>query len=184
MKWKFRKLSTDEVEKGNIIKKINNLISNLNDNNYHEKSLNKICDGLWLGNHDCARNYNKITTKNIHCIINVTPNLPNYFDNIQYYNINIIDNDACNNQILHFLENGANIIHNALENNKNILVHCKRGHHRSASVVAFYLMKYKSKSLYDSIFHIKNCRRTAFSKFTCILNSLIDYESSKLLKYQ
>jgi len=77
------------------------------------------------------------------------------------------------------IEQGADAINKAVSENSIVLVHCKRGHHRSATIVAFYLMKYKNMSLVDAIFFIKKSRPTAFRKMTCMLETLIWFENNK-----
>jgi len=74
------------------------------------------------------------------------------------------------------LNEGADIIDYAQKMGKAILVHCKRGHHRSASIVVFYLMKYQGMSLVDAICMVKAKRPTAFARETCLLRTLIQIE--------
>jgi protein-tyrosine phosphatase len=53
-------------------------------------------------------------------------------------------------------------IHNALQKNNKVLVHCFAGSQRSCAVVACYLIKYYKMNVEQAIQYIKNKRPIAF----------------------
>lgn len=53
-------------------------------------------------------------------------------------------------------------IHEQIQNNNTVVVHCLAGQQRSATVVAGYLMRYKKLTLMDSIKFTRNKRNEAF----------------------
>lgn len=162
-----------------IHKNLNHIMKHFSEKKGTETDVNFIMNKLWLGNWKSAYNYHFINAEQIRHIINVTANIPNRFRFIKYTNLPITDIDACYTDMLFILEKGADVIHHAMQTNQPVLVHCKRGHHRSASVIAFYLMKYHNMKLLDAIYIIKQCRPTSFRRMTCTLQTLIRYEVSK-----
>lgn len=158
-----------------LVNKINNIIMAGTKNDKFEEDANLIINNLWLGNYMAAHNLEFITAKKIGHIINVTDDIPNKFLFIDYTKYPVKDLEACQKNLFKIIENGANIIHNSLLSNKAVLVHCKRGHHRSASIVAFYLVKYCKVSLIDAVRFIKNIRPSAFRRMNCMLKTLVIY---------
>ena len=83
------------------------------------------------------QNIDNLKNNNIGYIINATRHLKNYHHDkdIKYLKVFIRDNDI-------YIENFKwlkifNFFEEAVNNNKNILIHCKRGHRRSATIVLY-----------------------------------------------
>lgn len=178
--WEFKKLVGKELKMAELIKQINSLIVEYPVNRAIEINADEILRNVWLGNALAAKDIDFIKNKKINYIINVTNDIPNQFQFINYTVIPMKDIDACHQDLLRLMQIGASVINQAILKNEPILVHCKRGHHRSASVLALYLMEYQNLSLFDSIKLIKNIRPTAFSRMSCMLKALILYEFSVL----
>ena len=104
-----------------------------------------IIDNIYLGNAYNSSNYLVIKNNNIKYVVNVTKELPNYYENndINYYRIPISDN--CEYHISSHIQNVIDFIEQSQKNNNgNILIHCYMGSSRSASIVLAYLVyKYK-----------------------------------------
>jgi hypothetical protein len=183
--WGFTYLNDKTaISQGNIIKDVNNLLHKYSRDylNSNENDADIILTNLWLGNATAAGSNDFIKRANIKHIINITTNIPNHFDDIEYHNFPIQDIDMCSINYDHMIEmydKAADVIYNTLKSNANIFVHCKQGHHRSASVIAYYLMKYHSMSLLSAIKYIKRKRPSAFCRFTCMLRALVIYEYSR-----
>ena len=176
---RFDVLSKKDVITGEITKNINNLITKFPTNDRPEPDATMILSGIWLGNCIAAHDSNFVRSKNIKYIINATDVVPNKFQSITYVKFSIRDDDACQENLLESINYCADIIHKAKSENNAILIHCKKGHHRSAAIVAFYLMKYHNISLIDAVYMIKSFRPTTFVRMTCMLKSLICYQASK-----
>lgn len=177
---------SDKIVEKEIFRKINRIISPIYATpKKPELDANRIIIGnytkLWLGNMNAAKNYDFIVGCGIKNIINVTTDIPNYFPFVEYLTLPIKDQDACRYNLLNVLEAGADYINKCISKNSSILIHCKRGHHRSASIIAYYLMKYRHYSLENAILLIKSYRATTFRKMTCILKILIKYEYQRCL---
>ena len=177
--WYFDNLSMKEIKLGEIIKNINNLITNFPANNQPEADATMILNNIWLGNCISAHDYRFIRGKKIKYIINATDDISNKFpSNVTYINFFLHDDDACKLNFMDEINYCADIIHKAVSENSTILIHCKRGHHRSASIVAYYLMKYHNMTLMDAIYLIKSLRPTTFMRMTCMVKTLICYQNS------
>ncbi len=151
--WSFHQLNDSDKILGELHQRINNIITNSKANS--ESDVTLIKDGLWLGNWNISQDLNFLDKCNISAVINVSPIVGRNFKNIKYHTIPIKDSLACEKDIYHILECGADTIHDLINRGETILVNCKRGHHRSASIVAFYLMKYCGMTLVEAVAYIK-----------------------------
>lgn len=139
----------------------------------------EIIPKLWLGDMNSAHNEKFIKTNNIKYIINITPDIENKFKNVRYIRIPLRDKDVCERDIGYakikkMFDQTSDFIHNAVKKD-NILIHCKRGHHRSASLIVAYLMKYKDISYIDAMVYINNIRPCALRRKTCLGSHLLNY---------
>ncbi len=132
---------------------------------------------IYLGSSFNAANKSMLNKHNIKYIINITAEINNYYPNdITYVNYKMYDNNK--ETILHFLEDSYKKIKQFQQNNDgNILIHCFMGASRSATLVAYYLIRefnidpyyaYKllkkrrklvnpTKLLYNDLKRIKKC---------------------------
>lgn len=170
----------EDVKYGKYLKQINSLIVRLTDNYVVEPNASLIYLNIWLGNLNAAHDQFFINATQIKSIVNVCDKVPNFFNFVQYVHYPLSDKDACYQQLLYVFDQCAEIIHQSMVRNESILVHCKKGHHRSAAIVAYYLMKYQNMSLVDVIVLIKKNRPAAFRRMTCMLNVLIKYDLTRI----
>jgi protein-tyrosine phosphatase len=100
-----------------------------------------IKNNIYLGSSFNAANKSMLDKHNIKYIINITAEINNYYPNdITYVNYKMYDNNK--ESILHFLEDSYKKIKQFQQNNDgNILIHCFMGASRSATLVAYYLMR-------------------------------------------
>ncbi len=141
------------------------------------KDNNEIIENLYIGCHDTVKKY----SNNFDVIINVTPNIPFYGTNKYKYRIPVLDNLSMSSCISLFLYSKRiiPIIHKHLQHKSKVLVHCRAGMQRSATLVAIYLMMYYNMSLDGSIKYIKNKRTIAFLLFPHFFHTLHMVESFK-----
>lgn len=146
----------------------------------YEHDVNKIINGLYLGNNESSYDNKFLFEYKITHIIRVMKESIENNKNITYIHIPIEDEKICsiyNSDINGLLDFTSNLIHKLLLNkNNNILVHCKKGHHRSAVIVAAFLMKYLKMSLNDSIACINNMRICALTRDSCMVKGLKNYD--------
>jgi protein-tyrosine phosphatase len=153
-----------------------------------EEDVTEIIPHLWLGNEKSSHCKKFLNKYNIKHIIRVLPNKENthskkrVYGNVSYLNIPIVDSDTCFKDLYEFFESTNNYIHRALNNNEPVLVHCKRGHHRSASVIAAYLIKHLNIHHNRAVWYINYIRPCALRRDTCITRGLYNYYAQLVSK--
>lgn len=115
-----------------------------------------IIDNIYLGSAYNASNYGQLQNLNIGSIINMTNDVSNHFpDDFKYEKYGLEDNNQDN--IEEYLLKTYNFIINN-QKDKNILIHCKMGASRSATIVLFYLMNNYKMSMNKALDFLKNKR--------------------------
>lgn len=134
--------------------------------------IDKIIDQIYIGNYDDANNPEILNKYCINFLINCTKN-NNIFGNIEYFQI-LID-DPPSEKDINYINNNflsiTNYIDNKIKNKFNILIYCKRGMQRSATIVAIYLM------IKFNLDYQKACNFIKSKRQLCFFGS-INYESS------
>uniref|UniRef100_A0A6C0CCD6 Tyrosine specific protein phosphatases domain-containing protein n=1 Tax=viral metagenome TaxID=1070528 RepID=A0A6C0CCD6_9ZZZZ len=172
--WEFVKNPNTEYYR--TMRIINDLICQLNylsDKIHREPNATHILNNIWLGNMEAACDFNFVTKNKIMDIMNVTPDGFDNFGFITYHRYPIKDENINKNLAHRALDTGAAIIHKCVRENRPILIHCKRGHHRSATIIMYYLMKYLSFDLSQAIIFIKRKRPKSFRRVTHFLQFLV-----------
>lgn len=118
-------------------------------------SADEVIPGLWIGNEEASQSRDFLKKANISAIVNATKYIPNKYPlEIDYYQIsindpgfipfnNLYDFDQEDNMImLKNLPFVVDFIHKHLQQKQNVLVHCRAGIQRSATVVLAYLITY------------------------------------------
>lgn len=140
---------------------------------YIEPPMDEISRNIWLGGIESAHDLNSLQSHNIKYIVNCTPDIENKFlSEIKYFNIPINDNRICDvslyEEMITIIIKSFKFIDEAIDNNIGVLIHCKRGHHRSANILLFYLVyKYNISYLY-ALYKINKIRHHALVRNTCI----------------
>jgi len=141
------------------------------------KVYNKLCDfklipnqnliepNLWLGDFRSSLDKDFIEKNNIKLIINLSKNL-NFvdLDNVEKYRVAIHDNRSHESDvgmISHFPEVYKKMDY-YLKAKKGVLVHCRAGMQRSATIVALYLMKKRNLDFENAKKFIRSKRCIAF----------------------
>jgi protein phosphatase slingshot len=114
---------------------------------------------IYLGSSFNAANKSMLDKHNIKYIINITAEINNYYPNdITYVNYKMYDNNK--ETISYFLEDSYRKIKEFQQNNDgNILIHCFMGASRSATLVAYYLMREFNIEPYDAYRLLKKRRK-------------------------
>lgn len=144
---------------------------------YPENDVDEVYPNLWLGNYNAAINKPFLDQYKIKYIITVMDNFdPSYiYHNITYITIPIKDSDICSINMVRMMDLTSDLIYRILKKKVPVLVHCKRGHHRSATIVAAFLIKYLKMSHHSAISYINNLRGCALRRKTCMAQWLFKY---------
>ena len=135
----------------------------------------EIIPKLYIGNMYTARNKFFMEEKNIGAVLNMTPDVPNFFSSphshIEYARCNVKDSQAREDSenMYKYFPFIVNFIHkNLVLDQKNVLVHCHAGIQRSASAVAAYLMKTLKCTPDTAVKFIVSKRKIAFKEGTAV----------------
>ena len=133
----------------------------------------RIFDDLFLGSEWNASNLEELERNGIGHILNVTREIDNFFpDQFDYLNIRVYDDEAT--ELLKHWDRTYKYIRRALEDGSKVLVHCKMGVSRSASVVIAYAMKARHWDLPQALQHVKD-RRACVKPNTSFMQQLEIY---------
>lgn len=151
-----------------------------------EHDADMILPNLWLGNKKASQDEEFLKRNNIKYILSVIDESPNIKNNTMHHWIKIKDAEVCDdkfkNEMLLQIDNAVNFINLGLSNNCGVLVHCKRGHHRSANMIVMFMMKYLNIGYLPAIIYINKIRPTAMVRKTCVNKWVLHYYSQFLIK--
>ena len=117
----------------------------------------RIFDHLYLGSEWNASNLEELECNGIGHILNVTREIDNFFPaQFDYLNVRVYDDEAT--ELLKHWDRTFKYIRRACESGSKVLVHCKMGVSRSASVVIAYAMKDKDWDLAEALQYVKEKR--------------------------
>jgi hypothetical protein len=125
----------------------------------HTESWSRVIPGLFIGNINSALDQSFLINKRIRAVIDLTNSshqtkLPR---TIKAYKISI--EDTASAKITPYLKHTFDFITEMLEKNVSVLVFCRAGISRSATIVIYYLMRRYKISYYDAYRFLKGKRR-------------------------
>ena len=140
---------------------------------------NEIIPNLYIGNYESLKQF-----KYFHTIINCTKNIPFPISiNISKMRVAIDDDKSETEHLLQLAPAVLEFIHNSLQQNKKVLVHCHAGMQRSCAIVAMYLMKYykinnQRMAPTNAILYIRSKRPIAFQPVPTFEHAMQTYYTS------
>jgi dual specificity MAP kinase phosphatase len=117
----------------------------------------KIIDNLYLGDEFDSQNRESFSALNIKAVINVTPDLPNSFEDEGVVYLRLPITDSMNEDISKFFQTTWEFIETHIKNG-SVLVHCRAGISRSATIVIAYLMKKQRTDCHSTLEFVRNSR--------------------------
>ncbi|CAK1552017.1 unnamed protein product [Leptosia nina] len=134
----------------------------------------EIFDHVYLGSEWNASNLEELQRNGVRHILNVTREIDNFFPGMfDYLNIRVYDDDKTD--LLKHWDNTYKYINKARNEGSKVLVHCKMGISRSASVVIAYAMKAFNWNFDKALKHVK-AKRSCIKPNTNFLNQLETYQ--------
>ncbi|XP_050075373.1 uncharacterized protein LOC126562794 [Anopheles maculipalpis] len=117
----------------------------------------EIFDHVYLGSEWNASNLEELQRNGVHHILNVTREIDNFFPGLFHYcNVRVYDDEKTD--LLRHWDNTFKFISRAKMEGSKVLVHCKMGISRSASVVIAYAMKANGWNFEHALRHVKEKR--------------------------
>eukprot|EP00759_Apiculatamorpha_spiralis_P013379 PhF_6_TR20017/c0_g1_i3/m.29239 len=125
-----------------------------------ECDMDVISDNLHLGSMRCTSRPDLLRSRGIVCVVNAS-NSPVLLPGLDVLAVDLKDDDSCSPRSLHgVLKRCHDFISDALNGNRPVLVFCKRGISRSATIVATYLMARDRISWVTALERVKSRRRS------------------------
>uniref|UniRef100_A0A1Q3EZW5 protein-serine/threonine phosphatase n=2 Tax=Culex tarsalis TaxID=7177 RepID=A0A1Q3EZW5_CULTA len=114
----------------------------------------EIFDHVYLGSEWNASNLEELQRNGVRHILNVTREIDNFFPGMfDYFNVRVYDDEKTD--LLKHWDNTFKYISRAKMEGSKVLVHCKMGISRSASVVIAYAMKANNWDFDQALRHVK-----------------------------
>lgn len=134
----------------------------------------EILEYLYLGSEWNASNLEELKDKGVGHILNVTREIDNFYPgHFKYFNIRVYDDEAT--EMLKHWDKTYKYIAQAREQGSKVLVHCKMGISRSASVVIAYVMKANDWNLEQALEFVRT-RRSCIKPNSGFLKQLETYQ--------
>ncbi|XP_051953737.1 dual specificity protein phosphatase 22-A isoform X2 [Xyrauchen texanus] len=118
--------------------------------------MNKVVDGLYLGNIRDSENRDSLSRHGITHILSVCNNAKPVFEDMTYLCINAAD--ASNQNLSQHFKESIHFIHECRLNGGSCLVHCLAGVSRSTTMVVAYLMTVTSYGWEECLTAVKAVR--------------------------
>ncbi|KAL0235683.1 hypothetical protein GEMRC1_002265 [Eukaryota sp. GEM-RC1] len=123
--------------------------------------MSQITDSIFISGEEPAGNNEMLKENNITHVLNLAPQVcdpkSNHFDFLsRYLSINIADSP--NEDFIPLILRTSTFIHDAVQSNGRVLVHCHQGVSRSCSAVIAYLMMTKQRSFSDCFQDVREKR--------------------------
>ena len=144
------------------------------------KCATEIVPNLWIGDDKSYCNKKFLVEAGIKFIINCTKDIPENGCGIENIRINVDDKPSIshaedNETMYNSLSSCVEYVHQRLGKGQGVLVHCRAGKQRSASVVAAYLIKYGEVDVDKAVYYIRTKRPIAFTPMNNFLAALKKY---------
>jgi hypothetical protein len=106
---------------------------------------------LWIGDKKALRTREWLQSRSISALVNVTADLPNVHDGLDYHTLQCEDTEAAAQVLDAALDTTLAQIESWLTKGRNVLVHCHAGRSRSATIVLAHLMSRRRIPLVEAL---------------------------------
>ena len=134
----------------------------------------EILPGIWLGSCQAALSRDFIENKRIKTIAQISPDCPTPWAQVTYYQVYLKDKETCGKKLWKMYAYLTTGLLKGLGRG-NLLVACKRGHHRSACVMVAFLCRYFMYTVEEAFSLIQTKRPLALRRTTCMTEGVREY---------
>ena len=131
---------------------------------FFSNSYDEIIPNIYLGNKNSAKDFKLINSLTL--VVNCTEDIPFYYGekNLNRFRVSVPDDQSLdsNLRIITYINPILPHIHKCYLDKKKILIHCRAGSQRSATLLACYLIKYHNFTKDMAITYIRSKRSIAF----------------------
>jgi len=135
---------------------------------------------LYLGGVDAVADTERVSDQGIRAVVCCLRDMEfpakDFSKDLKYCRVDV--EDMSREPIELFFPEATEFIHSRVSRDQPVLVHCRAGVSRSASVVMAYLMTYQGYSLHDAFFLVRS-RRSCVSPNIGFMEKLCDYEEAQ-----
>jgi protein-tyrosine phosphatase len=140
----------------------------------------QIIPNLWVGSQGDSENEKFMKRNNIYLVVNASRNIPMSFsDKIMSYRVPVHDHPDENETMARHIPIVVQTIDNVLRYGRGVLVHCRAGMQRSATVVAAYLMWKYGMTKNDAIQFMQRVKSETFQPKPTFNRALRDWDVQK-----
>lgn len=137
----------------------------------------KILDNLYLGGVEATSDPQQLTSQGVRaiCVCCREFEIPSkkFVPGIEYYRVDV--EDQSREPLEEFFEEATDFIYQWTSQNMPVLVHCRAGVSRSASVVLAYMIRYANYTLHDAFIYLRAARPVVTPNLG-FMDKLVAYE--------
>lgn len=145
------------------------------------ENCHRVMENLYLGGREAAEDLQGLTQQGIRAVVCCNRELEypssKFHSGLEYLRVDV--EDVGREPLGLFFPEATEFIHSQISQGRQVLIHCKAGVSRSASVTLAYLIEYCAHSLYDAFRVLRRIRPT-ITPNPGFMDQLITYEKEKL----
>ena len=123
----------------------------------------QIIKNLWIGSEKDAADLSFMKKNNIRLIVHATDSVPVYAKGIKTLRVPVGDDSYYSEKMGKYIPIAVVAIHDVLAHGHGVLVHCRAGMNRSATIVAGYLMFQRGMTAQKAMAFIKRKKPECFT---------------------
>ena len=123
---------------------------------------NEILDGIWIGNHRSSMDGDFLQKERINVVFNCTRDHPFFNYTSIRYRLDVHDRASDLLRMRKKIDWASYMLNRHMQKGDRILIHCHAGLQRSATLLAYTLIRYKQMTMKDAVSLIRSRRPMAF----------------------
>jgi len=144
------------------------------------KNCDQVIPNLYLGGVDAVADSQRVSSQGIKaiccCLREMEYPSNEFCKDVEYYRVDV--EDMGREPIEMYFPEATDFIHSWISREQPVLVHCRAGVSRSASVIIAYLMTYQGYSLHEAFFVVKS-HRSVITPNVGFMEKLCNFEEER-----